>query len=228
MVKTPLSQGIVIGFITITIIGLFVPDAYFILFTGFLTGSLLLGILEMATSEGKNAGIILTMTIVIGAFTVGIAYTELGHAAAATFSPDLEVRGVNVTLIQYNAESGLNGSATIGFVDVGVDDQAAASGAANPQLAFTALAGSIMLALIAAGYWFVKTPTNVPAIIWTIMLVAHQLPILGNDISMSVANGWMGLEFAWLTTFILLGSVALAMMKSLRREDPIIGGMAIG
>ena len=198
---------------------------YFLALSVFIIGALFFGVIEMALSKGQKADIVLCFLIVFGTIFVGLTVIEVGHAGAAVLQPDLKVSGLSVVMISWN-ENENNAFVTSGFTSISYNENLfeneLTQDSISSQLSWTVAGGSISIAVLAFLFWIVPTPTNFPALIWTVMLFYHSLPALNNDVSLALNNGWMSSFSAWTSFVLLILPVTLGAIYSIRRGDKIV------
>jgi len=214
-------KPILVAVIGATAVSLLYPPINFPLLMAILAGIFVFAIFKMVTA--RDAGVAVSLLLVVGMITVGVMATEVGHATVGYISPDLKITGFGVSLIEWNENQS---NVSFGYTVLQYDENLMANPQTAPalqsQLLNTILAGGVVLALISALFFISPTPTNGPALLWMLMLLSHNLPIYANDTSRAVSAGWANAWWAWGTFFILFIPVLLAMAYSLRRGDDLI------
>lgn len=217
-----MEKKVMTAVIGATAVSLFYPPLHFPLLLAILIGVFAFGLFKMFTK--KDATVISALLVAVGMLSVGVMATELGHASVAVVaSPDLNVVGFNVSLIDWTPGQG---NVNIGYTMLEYDENLMVDSVPSPalqsQMLNTVLAGGVVLAIISALFFISPTPTNGPALLWMLMLITHNMPIYANDTTMAMSEFGATPLWGWATFFVLLLPVIGAMAYSLRRGDELI------
>lgn len=188
-------------FVLLLIACIFLPGKWaFVALVGFIGLHLVAGFVHPPAFD--------TISRILGVYLMLIVLVEAAHAGTA-IRYGIPIKGFNVNLIGFDEGTMFGPS---GFVELYIDKEAVdASPELQSNLSWVAAAGSIVLVIFGALYFIIRTTTQFPAIIASVMFLRHQAPFLVSDQSMMVEAGWMSPAFAYgilIVGLIVLGIAA--------------------